>query len=209
MVATNPFALVFLLPSLHVWLWLPQVRGAPIGVRLGVLALGFAGPALLLGSFALRFGLGWDAPLVSRGAQGGRLRPLRRHAAPGRLAGGHRAARRSRHASLRAVSGGGRTAAPRPASEGRAHHHARAARSATARTCRRARSVGGLDARASSSPGNASRRRGRADARLGTARLAMAGPVHRALHEVEAAPARLAVRQAGQSFDDHDLEARP
>ena len=61
-VATNPFALVFLLPSLHVWLWLPQVRGAPAGLRLGVLACGFAGPALLLRSFAGRFGLGWDAP---------------------------------------------------------------------------------------------------------------------------------------------------
>jgi hypothetical protein len=60
-VATNPFALVFLLPSLHVWLWLPQVRGAPAVVRLGVLAVGFAGPALLVGSFAWRFGLGWDA----------------------------------------------------------------------------------------------------------------------------------------------------
>ena len=59
-VATNPFSLLFLLPSLHVWLWLPQVRGAPMAVRLGVLAAGFAGPALLLGSFALRFGLGWD-----------------------------------------------------------------------------------------------------------------------------------------------------
>ena len=61
-VATNPFALVFLLPSLHVWLWLPQVRGAPPAVRLGVLLAGFAGPALLVGSFAGRFGLGWDAP---------------------------------------------------------------------------------------------------------------------------------------------------
>lgn len=61
-VATNPFALVFLLPSLHVWLWLPQVRGAPIAVRLGVLLGGLAGPALLLGSFAVRFGLGWDTP---------------------------------------------------------------------------------------------------------------------------------------------------
>jgi hypothetical protein len=60
-VATNPFALVFLLPSLHVWLWLPQVRGAPVVVRLGLLAVGFAGPALLVGSFAWRFGLGWDA----------------------------------------------------------------------------------------------------------------------------------------------------
>jgi hypothetical protein len=61
-VATNPFALIFLLPSLHVWLWLPQVRGAPLPLRLGVLAAGFAGPALLVGSFAGRFGLGWDAP---------------------------------------------------------------------------------------------------------------------------------------------------
>jgi hypothetical protein len=61
-VATNPFALIFLLPSLHVWLWLPQVRGAPLPLRLGVLAAGFAGPVLLVGSFAGRFGLGWDAP---------------------------------------------------------------------------------------------------------------------------------------------------
>jgi hypothetical protein len=61
-VATNPFALLFLLPSLHAWLWLPQLRGTPAPVRLGVLALGFAGPALLLGEFAGRYGLGWDAP---------------------------------------------------------------------------------------------------------------------------------------------------
>src|SRR6266540_1771434 len=61
-VATHPFELVFLIPSLHAWLWLPQVRGAPLGARLGVLALGLAGPALLFGSFAGRFGLGWDAP---------------------------------------------------------------------------------------------------------------------------------------------------
>jgi hypothetical protein len=61
-VATNPYALIFLLPCLHVWLWLPQVRGAPAGLRLGVLALGFAGPLLLLGSFASRLGLGWDTP---------------------------------------------------------------------------------------------------------------------------------------------------
>ena len=37
-VATNPFALVFLLPSLHVWLWLPQVRESPALVRVLVLA---------------------------------------------------------------------------------------------------------------------------------------------------------------------------
>lgn len=61
-VATNPFALLFLLPSLHIWLWLPQVRESPFWVRLAVLCLGFAGPALLIWSFAGRYGLGWDAP---------------------------------------------------------------------------------------------------------------------------------------------------
>jgi hypothetical protein len=61
-VATNPFALVFLLPSLHAWLWLPQVRGRAAGLRAAVLVLGFAGPALLVWSFATRYGLGLDAP---------------------------------------------------------------------------------------------------------------------------------------------------
>ena len=61
-VATNPFALLFLLPSLHAWLWLPQLRRMGMAARVGVLAVGFAGPALLLGEFAGRYGLGWDAP---------------------------------------------------------------------------------------------------------------------------------------------------
>jgi hypothetical protein len=61
-VATNPFALLFLLPSLHIWLWLPQVRSSPAVVRALVLALGFAGPALLVWSFASRYSLGFDAP---------------------------------------------------------------------------------------------------------------------------------------------------
>jgi hypothetical protein len=61
-VAVNAYALVFLLPSLHVWLWLPQVRERAAGVRLALVVLGFAGPALLLGSLAFRFGLGLDAP---------------------------------------------------------------------------------------------------------------------------------------------------
>jgi hypothetical protein len=60
-VGTNPFALLFLLPTLHVWLWLPQLRDAPVWARLGVLVIGLAGPVLLIGSFATRFGLGWDA----------------------------------------------------------------------------------------------------------------------------------------------------
>jgi hypothetical protein len=61
-VATNPFALIFVLPSLHLWLWLPQLRDAPRWARLLVLAAGFSGAAVLVWSFAGRYGLGWDAP---------------------------------------------------------------------------------------------------------------------------------------------------
>ena len=61
-VATNPFALLFLLPSLHAWLWLPNVRDAPRWLRALVVGIGFTGPLVLLGSFAFRYGLGWDAP---------------------------------------------------------------------------------------------------------------------------------------------------
>jgi hypothetical protein len=61
-VATNPFALVFLLPSLHAWLWLPQFRAGPRWARAALLAGGFLGPLLLLGSLALRYDLGLDAP---------------------------------------------------------------------------------------------------------------------------------------------------
>jgi hypothetical protein len=60
--ATNPFALIFFLPALHAWLWLPQIRGARAPVRLAVLLVGLLGPALLLFSFGVRFGLGFDAP---------------------------------------------------------------------------------------------------------------------------------------------------
>ncbi len=61
-VATNPFALIFLLPSLHAWLWLPHVRARPVWTRLAVLGAGFLGPLLLLSSFAVRYHLGLDAP---------------------------------------------------------------------------------------------------------------------------------------------------
>jgi peptidase M28-like protein len=61
-VATNPFALLFLLPSLHIWLWLPQLRDRGIGARFALLAAGLLGPFILIGSFMFRFGLGFDAP---------------------------------------------------------------------------------------------------------------------------------------------------
>lgn len=61
-VATNAFALLFLLPSLHIWLWLPQVRDRGPGARVALLVAGLLGPFILVGSFMFRFGLGLDAP---------------------------------------------------------------------------------------------------------------------------------------------------
>jgi hypothetical protein len=61
-VATNPFALIFVLPSLHAWLWLAQLREGRHWLRLGVIAVGLLGPLVLLWSFAVRYVLGWDAP---------------------------------------------------------------------------------------------------------------------------------------------------
>jgi hypothetical protein len=77
-VAINPFALVFLLPSLHAWLWIAQWRGRAWAQVL-LYAVGLLGPVLLLSSLGSRFGLGWDAPwylasLVSIGYVG--LGPL-------------------------------------------------------------------------------------------------------------------------------------
>jgi hypothetical protein len=60
--ATNPFALIFVLPSLHAWLWLPQVQSRNPAVRASVFCAGLLGPAYLVWSFATHYGLGWDAP---------------------------------------------------------------------------------------------------------------------------------------------------
>jgi hypothetical protein len=60
--ATNPFALIFALPSLHAWLWLPQVQARRPALRAGVFLAGFLGPAYLVWTFATHYGLGWDAP---------------------------------------------------------------------------------------------------------------------------------------------------
>jgi hypothetical protein len=61
-VATNPFSLVYLLPSLYAWLWLPQVQDSAPLARVGLLALGFAGPLALLLSFSTRLELGVETP---------------------------------------------------------------------------------------------------------------------------------------------------
>jgi len=62
LVAMNPYSVLFVLPSLHAWIWLPQLQARPFAVRAAVLAAGFAGPLLLVGSFATRLDLGLDAP---------------------------------------------------------------------------------------------------------------------------------------------------
>src|SRR5262249_54092376 len=61
-VATNAFALLFLLPCLHAWLWLPQLQDRRPGLRAAVLAAGLAGPALVLAAVAFRYGIRLDAP---------------------------------------------------------------------------------------------------------------------------------------------------
>lgn len=61
-VATNPYSLLIVLPSLHAWLWLPQVQSRQVWVRASVYAAGFLGPAIVLVSFGTRYGLGLDAP---------------------------------------------------------------------------------------------------------------------------------------------------
>ncbi len=60
--ATNPYTLIFLLPCVHFWLWLPQVQARSRGVRALVLAAGLIGPAFLVWTFATHYGLGWDGP---------------------------------------------------------------------------------------------------------------------------------------------------
>ena len=59
---TNTYALLFVLPSLHAWLWAPHVRDSAPWLRAVVLCAGLAGPAVLLAVTAVRFGLGLDAP---------------------------------------------------------------------------------------------------------------------------------------------------
>jgi hypothetical protein len=60
--ATNPFALLFFLPALHAWLWLPQVRSGRPPARAIFFLAGLVGPLLVLGSLGIRYGLGFDAP---------------------------------------------------------------------------------------------------------------------------------------------------
>jgi hypothetical protein len=62
LVAMNPYSVLFVLPSLHAWIWLPQLHRRPLALQFAVLVAGLAGPLLLVASFATRFELGLDAP---------------------------------------------------------------------------------------------------------------------------------------------------
>lgn len=57
----NPYSLIFVLPALHAWLWIPHLRTARPPLRAALYLAGFTGPILLFISFALRFDLGLDA----------------------------------------------------------------------------------------------------------------------------------------------------
>jgi hypothetical protein len=61
----SPYSLVFVLPSLYAWLWLPQVRDAPGWVTDVLFGLGLAGPVLALVVLAEQLDLGARAPLYA------------------------------------------------------------------------------------------------------------------------------------------------
>ena len=60
--ATNPYDLLFALPALHAWLWLPDLRERRPELRAAAFAVGLLGPAIVLLSLAVRYHLGFDAP---------------------------------------------------------------------------------------------------------------------------------------------------
>jgi hypothetical protein len=59
----NPYALVLALPALHLWLILPSLARLGLIARLGIVGLGWIGPALLIAALAGPVSLGGSAPL--------------------------------------------------------------------------------------------------------------------------------------------------
>jgi hypothetical protein len=58
----SPYGLVFVVPSLYAWLWLPQVEGSG-WARDTLYGLGLAGPALAAVAVGTQLGLGLNTPL--------------------------------------------------------------------------------------------------------------------------------------------------
>jgi Peptidase family M28 len=61
----SPYSLVFVLPSLYTWLWLPQLRDAPGWVTDVVFGAGLVGPVLALVVLAEQLDLGARAPVYA------------------------------------------------------------------------------------------------------------------------------------------------
>jgi hypothetical protein len=61
----SPYTLVFVLPSLYTWLWLPQLRRTPGWVTDVLYGAGFVGPVLALVVLAEQLDLGARAPLYA------------------------------------------------------------------------------------------------------------------------------------------------
>ncbi len=101
----NPYSLLFVLPSMHAWLWLPHVLDRPAAARALVYAVGFVPVVGVFVSFALRYDLGFDAPwyVATLFSVGYTLARALRHAAG--LGGGRRPGGRARVRPLCAVSG--------------------------------------------------------------------------------------------------------
>lgn len=59
----NLYAILFLVPSLYAWLWLPQVQARSGWARDALYGIGLVGPALALVAVANQLDLGLDAPL--------------------------------------------------------------------------------------------------------------------------------------------------
>ena len=59
----NPYALVFVIPSLYAWLWLPQVATRGGWRRDCLYGAGLAGPALALVAVGTQLDLGLNTPL--------------------------------------------------------------------------------------------------------------------------------------------------
>lgn len=59
----NPYALIFVAPSLYAWLWLPLVAARPAWARDVLYGLGLAGPVLAAVAIGAQLGLGLGTPL--------------------------------------------------------------------------------------------------------------------------------------------------
>ncbi len=59
----SPYGLLFVVPSLYAWLWLPQVERRSAWARDVLYGIGLAGPALAVVVIGTQLGLGLDTPL--------------------------------------------------------------------------------------------------------------------------------------------------